>query len=51
MVFGGLGQRDVPLGDTVILRPSEKGFLWETVDVHPCVVPRCVAFRGASSFL
>ncbi|XP_075886943.1 tRNA wybutosine-synthesizing protein 4 [Nelusetta ayraudi] len=40
VVFGGLGQRDVPLGDTLILRPSEKGFVWETIDVHPCVVPR-----------
>lgn len=51
MVFGGLGRRDVPLGDAIILRPSEKGFLWEAIDVHPPVVPRCVGFHGSNSFL
>lgn len=49
VLFGGLGKGDAPLGDTVILRPNEQGFYWDAIQVHPCVVPRCVAFRGSRS--
>lgn len=42
VVFGGLGKRGVPLGDTVMLRPTEKGFCWETIEVTPPPFPRSV---------
>ncbi|XP_037543073.1 tRNA wybutosine-synthesizing protein 4 [Nematolebias whitei] len=41
LVFGGLSPRGTPLGDTALLRQTETGFLWETVDVRPPPVPRC----------
>uniref|UniRef100_A0A7N9AWE5 tRNA wybutosine-synthesizing protein 4 n=1 Tax=Mastacembelus armatus TaxID=205130 RepID=A0A7N9AWE5_9TELE len=40
VVFGGLGRRGVPLGDTVMLRPTERGFCWERIEVQPPPVPR-----------
>ncbi|KAM9342949.1 LOW QUALITY PROTEIN: tRNA wybutosine-synthesizing protein 4 [Pholidichthys leucotaenia] len=40
VVFGGLGRRGVPLGDTILLRPTERGFLWDRIDVRPPPVPR-----------
>ncbi|XP_029980829.1 tRNA wybutosine-synthesizing protein 4 [Sphaeramia orbicularis] len=40
VMFGGLDRRGVPLGDTVVLRPTESGFCWERIEVHPPPVPR-----------
>ncbi|XP_045909416.1 tRNA wybutosine-synthesizing protein 4 [Micropterus dolomieu] len=40
VVFGGLDRRGVPLGDTVVLRPTERGFSWERIEVEPPPVPR-----------
>ncbi|KAM7380210.1 hypothetical protein PAMP_003523 [Pampus punctatissimus] len=40
VVFGGLGQRGAPLGDTVVLRPIERGFCWERLQVEPPPFPR-----------
>lgn len=40
LMFGGLGGGGVPLGDTVALRPTERGFCWERIDVQPPPVPR-----------
>lgn len=40
LLFGGLDRRGVPLGDTAVLRPSERGFTWERVEVQPPPVPR-----------
>lgn len=40
VVFGGLSRAGVPLGDTVVLRPTERGFCWERLDVQPPPVPR-----------
>lgn len=40
VIFGGLGRRGIPLGDTILLKPTSKGFCWETLEVHPPVVPR-----------
>lgn len=40
VMFGGLDRRGVPLGDTVALRPTERGFTWERVEVQPPPVPR-----------
>ncbi|XP_069033486.1 tRNA wybutosine-synthesizing protein 4 isoform X2 [Embiotoca jacksoni] len=40
VVFGGLGGEGVPLGDTLVLRPTERGFCWERMDVRPPPVPR-----------
>uniref|UniRef100_A0A668B046 tRNA wybutosine-synthesizing protein 4 n=1 Tax=Myripristis murdjan TaxID=586833 RepID=A0A668B046_9TELE len=40
VVFGGLGRGGVPLGDTVVLRPTATGFCWERLKVQPPPVPR-----------
>ncbi|XP_071339977.1 tRNA wybutosine-synthesizing protein 4 [Trachinotus anak] len=40
VVFGGLDRRGVPLGDTVVLRPTDRGFSWERIEVQPPPVPR-----------
>ncbi|XP_067460305.1 tRNA wybutosine-synthesizing protein 4 [Thunnus thynnus] len=40
VVFGGLGKSGVPLGDTVVLRPIERGFCWERIEVEPPPFPR-----------
>ncbi|XP_042282213.1 tRNA wybutosine-synthesizing protein 4 [Thunnus maccoyii] len=40
VVFGGLGKSGVPLGDTVVLRPIERGFCWERIAVEPPPFPR-----------
>ncbi|XP_037645894.1 tRNA wybutosine-synthesizing protein 4 [Sebastes umbrosus] len=40
VVFGGLDRRGVPLGDTAVLRPAERGFSWETIELQPPPVPR-----------
>ncbi|KAM7407026.1 hypothetical protein PAMA_002980 [Pampus argenteus] len=40
VVFGGLGKRGAPLGDTVVLRPIERGFCWERLQVEPPPFPR-----------
>ncbi|XP_056145974.1 tRNA wybutosine-synthesizing protein 4 [Lampris incognitus] len=39
VVFGGLGT-DVPLGDTVLLRSTNRGFCWDRLQVHPPPIPR-----------
>ncbi|XP_054642567.1 tRNA wybutosine-synthesizing protein 4 isoform X2 [Dunckerocampus dactyliophorus] len=40
LVFGGLGRRGQPMGDTVVLKPNERGFCWERIDVQPPPCPR-----------
>ncbi|XP_068602852.1 tRNA wybutosine-synthesizing protein 4 [Brachionichthys hirsutus] len=40
VVFGGLNRMGVPLGDTVVLRPNERGFRWTKIEVQPSPVPR-----------
>uniref|UniRef100_A0A3B5ALD7 tRNA wybutosine-synthesizing protein 4 n=1 Tax=Stegastes partitus TaxID=144197 RepID=A0A3B5ALD7_9TELE len=40
VVFGGLSRGGAPLGDTVLLKPTERGFSWERLDVQPPPVPR-----------
>ncbi|XP_033472788.1 tRNA wybutosine-synthesizing protein 4 [Epinephelus lanceolatus] len=40
VVFGGLDRRGVPLGDTAVLRPTDRGFSWERIEVQPPPVPR-----------
>ncbi|XP_030283503.1 tRNA wybutosine-synthesizing protein 4 [Sparus aurata] len=40
VVFGGLDRREVPLGDTVVLKPNERGFSWERIELQPSPVPR-----------
>ncbi|XP_072253674.1 tRNA wybutosine-synthesizing protein 4 [Leuresthes tenuis] len=40
LVFGGLSGGGQPLGDTVVLKPTEGGFCWGRIDVRPPPVPR-----------
>ncbi|KAM3608030.1 uncharacterized protein V6R79_018072 [Siganus canaliculatus] len=40
VVFGGLDRRGVPLGDTAVLTPNERGFTWERIETQPSPVPR-----------
>ncbi|XP_031152334.1 tRNA wybutosine-synthesizing protein 4 isoform X2 [Sander lucioperca] len=40
VVFGGLDRRGLPLGDTALLRPTDRGFSWERIEVQPPPVPR-----------
>lgn len=35
VVFGGLSRRGLPLGDTIMLRPTNCGFSWERLDIEP----------------
>lgn len=42
VIFGGLGGKGIPLGDTNLLKATSKGFCWETLQVQPPVLPRCV---------
>ncbi|MEQ2213976.1 hypothetical protein XENOCAPTIV_025001, partial [Xenoophorus captivus] len=39
VVFGGLSREGVPLGDTSLLMPTERGFHWERIAVQPPPVP------------
>ncbi|KAM4609435.1 tRNA wybutosine-synthesizing protein 4 [Polymixia lowei] len=39
VVFGGLG-RGVPLGDIALLRPTDRGFRWDRLEVQPPPIPR-----------
>ena len=39
-MFGGLDRRGVPLGDTLVLRPTDRGFSWERIELQPPPVPR-----------
>ncbi|XP_061648854.1 tRNA wybutosine-synthesizing protein 4 isoform X2 [Phyllopteryx taeniolatus] len=38
VLFGGHGRRGEPLGDIVVMKPNERGFCWERIDVQlpPC---------------
>ncbi|XP_019960117.2 tRNA wybutosine-synthesizing protein 4 isoform X2 [Paralichthys olivaceus] len=40
VMFGGLDRRGVPLGDTFVLRPTDRGFSWERIELQPPPVPR-----------
>ncbi|KAM9802866.1 tRNA wybutosine-synthesizing protein 4 [Syngnathus typhle] len=40
VLFGGHGKRGEPLGDIVVMKPNERGFCWETIDVQPPPCPR-----------
>ncbi|XP_012731788.2 tRNA wybutosine-synthesizing protein 4 [Fundulus heteroclitus] len=40
VVFGGLSRQGVPLGDTSLLVPTDRGFCWERIAVQPPPVPR-----------
>lgn len=35
VVFGGLSRRGLPLGDTIMLRPTDCGFSWEQLNLEP----------------
>lgn len=48
VLFGGVDRRGVPLGDTAVLRPNERGFSWERIKVQPPPVPRSVLFTSFS---
>uniref|UniRef100_A0A3B4V2Y8 tRNA wybutosine-synthesizing protein 4 n=1 Tax=Seriola dumerili TaxID=41447 RepID=A0A3B4V2Y8_SERDU len=39
VAFGGLDRWGVLLGDTVVLRPTDRGFSWERIEVQPPPVP------------
>ncbi|CAB1328620.1 unnamed protein product [Coregonus sp. 'balchen'] len=49
VICGGLGRGSVPLGDTVLLRPTTTGFCWERLQLQPTIVPRCGASTTQSS--
>uniref|UniRef100_A0A673XWN6 Leucine carboxyl methyltransferase 2 n=1 Tax=Salmo trutta TaxID=8032 RepID=A0A673XWN6_SALTR len=38
VICGGLGRESVPLGDTVLLRPTTTGFCWERLHLQPLYV-------------
>ncbi|XP_053732634.1 tRNA wybutosine-synthesizing protein 4 [Synchiropus splendidus] len=40
LIFGGLGMCGESLGDLALLRPTERGFCWETLPLNPPPVPR-----------
>ncbi|XP_077392578.1 tRNA wybutosine-synthesizing protein 4 isoform X1 [Festucalex cinctus] len=40
VLFGGHGRRGEPLGDIMVMKPNERGFYWESVDVQPPPCPR-----------
>ncbi|XP_072542727.1 tRNA wybutosine-synthesizing protein 4 [Salminus brasiliensis] len=40
VMFGGLGQGGVPLGDVTWLKASPTGFVWKQVQMQPALVPR-----------
>nr|XP_020493507.1 tRNA wybutosine-synthesizing protein 4 isoform X1 [Labrus bergylta] len=40
VMFGGLDRGGVPLGDSAVLRPTERGFTWERLEVQPPPLPR-----------
>ncbi|XP_072301080.1 tRNA wybutosine-synthesizing protein 4 [Eucyclogobius newberryi] len=40
VIFGGLGKRGVPLGDTTLLRATNSGFRWQSLDIKPTPVAR-----------
>ncbi|XP_034042461.1 tRNA wybutosine-synthesizing protein 4 [Thalassophryne amazonica] len=40
VVFGGLNAAGRPLGDVFVLRPVDRGFCWDRVEVQPPPVPR-----------
>ncbi|KAK2850337.1 hypothetical protein Q7C36_009120 [Tachysurus vachellii] len=40
VIFGGLGQGGVPLGDVILLKPNSTGFCWENLHICPALVPR-----------
>lgn len=40
VIYGGLGQGGVPLGDTVLLQSTASGFHWKELLVQPPLVPR-----------
>ncbi|KAJ0070124.1 hypothetical protein NL108_002432, partial [Boleophthalmus pectinirostris] len=40
VIFGGLGRRGVPLGDTTLLKPTNSGFCWQRLDIKPPPVAR-----------
>uniref|UniRef100_A0AAV2K2B5 tRNA wybutosine-synthesizing protein 4 n=1 Tax=Knipowitschia caucasica TaxID=637954 RepID=A0AAV2K2B5_KNICA len=40
VIFGGLGRRGVPLGDTTLLKPTSSGFCWQRLDIKPTPIAR-----------
>ncbi|XP_051937777.1 tRNA wybutosine-synthesizing protein 4 [Hippocampus zosterae] len=40
VLFGGHGRRGEPLGDIMVMKPNERGFCWERIDVQPPPCPR-----------
>ncbi|KAI4888426.1 hypothetical protein NFI96_000910 [Prochilodus magdalenae] len=40
VIFGGLGQGGVPLGDVILLKATSTGFVWERLELLPALVPR-----------
>ncbi|XP_066542635.1 tRNA wybutosine-synthesizing protein 4 [Hoplias malabaricus] len=40
VIFGGLDQRRIPLGDAVLLEPMSTGFVWRKLQIQPALVAR-----------
>ncbi|XP_049754317.1 tRNA wybutosine-synthesizing protein 4 [Elephas maximus indicus] len=40
LLAGGLGPSEEPLSSVVFLKPVSCGFLWESIDIKPPVIPR-----------
>ncbi|XP_017558529.1 tRNA wybutosine-synthesizing protein 4 isoform X1 [Pygocentrus nattereri] len=40
VIFGGLGQGGVPLGDVILLKSMSRGFIWERLQLQSALVPR-----------
>uniref|UniRef100_A0A8D0GZC6 tRNA wybutosine-synthesizing protein 4 n=1 Tax=Sphenodon punctatus TaxID=8508 RepID=A0A8D0GZC6_SPHPU len=40
LLAGGLGAAEQPVGSVLFLRPTERGFRWQTVETQPSLLPR-----------
>ncbi|KAM9804463.1 tRNA wybutosine-synthesizing protein 4 [Neosynchiropus ocellatus] len=50
VIFGGLGMSGEALGDLALLRPTERGFRWETLPLNPPPGPRSVKLCSLPNF-
>lgn len=40
LIAGGLGAFEEPLSSVLFLKPTSRGFFWESIDIHPPITPR-----------
>lgn len=40
LIAGGLGAAEQPLNSIFLLRETEHGFQWQTIETHPPLIPR-----------